>query len=48
MKKHQKKNVKTIESYNTLKNLNFIEVPDLGLKELKKIVKKNTYHLIFI
>ena len=38
--KASKKDVKTIESYNTLKNLNFIEVPDLGLKELKKIVKK--------
>ena len=29
-----------IESYKTFKNLNFIELPDLGLKELKKIVKK--------
>ena len=38
--KASKKDVKTIESYNTFKNLNFIEVPDLGLKELKKIVKK--------
>ena len=34
--KASKKDVKTIESYNTLKNLNFIEVPDLGLKELKR------------
>jgi len=38
--KASKKDVKMIESYNTFKNLNFIEVPDLGLKELKKIVKK--------
>ena len=38
--KASKKDVKMIESYKTFKNLNFIELPDLGLKELKKIVKK--------
>ena len=34
------KDVKIIESYNAFRNLNFIEMPKLGLKELKKIVKK--------
>ena len=29
-----------IKSYVSLKNLKFIEFPKLGLKELKKIVKK--------
>ncbi len=40
IKKASKKNTKIIKSYKTLKNLKFIEFPQLGFKELKKITNK--------
>ena len=39
-KKASASNVKMIKSYKTLKKLKFIELPKLGLEELKKITKK--------
>ncbi len=39
-KKTTETNIKAIESYKSLKKLNFIEFPKLGLMELKKIIKK--------
>ena len=39
-KKASKANIKRIKSYETLKNLKFIEFPKLGLEELKKISNK--------
>ena len=40
IKKASKQNTKIIKSYKTLKNLKFIEFPELGFKELKKITNK--------
>ncbi len=40
IKKASKQNTKIIKSYKTLKNLKFIEFPQLGFKELKKITNK--------
>ena len=39
-KKASVPNIKIVDSYKTLKKLNFIEFPKLGFKELEKIVKK--------
>ena len=39
-KKVSKANIKIIGSYKSLKNLKFIELPKLGLQELRKITKK--------
>ena len=39
-KKASLKNIKEIKSYNTLKKINFIEFPKIGLRELGKIIKK--------
>ena len=39
LKKH-KKDVKILKSYKTLKKLNFIEFPKIGLNKLSKITKK--------
>ena len=39
-KKASSTDINTIKSYNTLKNLKFIEFPKLGFEELKKITKK--------
>tara|TARA_S200000501_G_scaffold169173_1_gene159341 strand:+ start:559 stop:1623 length:1065 start_codon:yes stop_codon:yes gene_type:complete len=40
LKKASNKEVLLIKKFKTLKNLNFIEFPKLGLKELNKITKK--------
>ncbi len=42
IKKASKQNTKIIKSYKTLKKLKFIEFPQLGFKELKKITNKIT------
>ena len=39
-KKASNADIKVIQSYKTLKNLNFIEFPKLGFQELKKITNK--------
>ena len=39
-KKASKKDISIIKSYNSLKNLKFIEFPKYGLQELKKMIKK--------
>ncbi len=39
-KKASSENIKIINSYSSLKNLKFIELPKIGLKELKKITEK--------
>ena len=39
-KKATKKDVKILKSYKTLKKLNFIEFPKIGLNKLSKITKK--------
>ena len=39
-KKAMKRDVKVLKSYKTLKKLNFIEFPKIGLSELSKITKK--------
>tara|TARA_Y200000002_G_scaffold373227_1_gene372018 strand:- start:1275 stop:2339 length:1065 start_codon:yes stop_codon:yes gene_type:complete len=39
-KKATNSNIKIIESYKSFKKLRFIELPALGLKEMKKITKK--------
>lgn len=39
-KKATNSNIKIIDSYKSFKNLRFIELPALGLKEMKKITKK--------
>ncbi len=39
-KRASTKDVKIIKSYDALKNLQFIEYPKFGLKELEKIIKK--------
>jgi NADH dehydrogenase [ubiquinone] 1 alpha subcomplex assembly factor 7 len=39
-KKASKKDITSINSYTSLKNLKFIEFPKYGFKELKKVIKK--------
>ena len=39
-KKTSNKNISLIKTFKCLKNLKFIELPELGLGELKKIIKK--------
>tara|TARA_B100000963_G_scaffold89467_1_gene77026 strand:+ start:575 stop:1639 length:1065 start_codon:yes stop_codon:yes gene_type:complete len=39
-KKASPRNKKIIQSFKTLKKLKFIEFPELGFKELKKVIKK--------
>jgi len=39
-KKASKNDIKILKSFKTLQKLNFIELPKLGFKELKKMIKK--------